>query len=36
MLPLAAGAVARAAVILEAFHCVEGKHVQDVRSFHVV
>jgi len=36
MLPLAAGALARAAVILEAFHCAEEKHVQDARSFHVV
>lgn len=36
MLLLAAGAVARAAAISEAFHCVEEKHVQDVRSFHVV
>ena len=27
MLPLAAGTVACAAVMLEAFHCVEEKHV---------
>jgi len=36
MLPLAAGAVARAAVILEAFHCVEEKHVQHVFFFHLL